>query len=97
MDWNLFGALAIAVFLIRWDQKKLTIISLCKELTILGLFIFLLSKYLEKSSITLSVFSHIPEHMEVWFAATVMASFVLYLSFKGWQFLHTSNSNHKHE
>lgn len=91
MDWNLFGSIAIAVFLIRWDQNKLAILSLCKELTLLGIFIFLISALLDRASISLSLFSHIPERMEGWIAAAITLSFVICLSYKGWKSLHPNS------
>ncbi len=97
MDWNLFGSIAIAIFLIRWEQNKITILSLCKELIILGLFVFLLSTYLNGANISLSLFSHLPEKMEVWMSAIIMASFVLCLSYKSWKSLHVSIRNHRHQ
>ncbi|KMY44836.1 hypothetical protein AC622_11900 [Bacillus sp. FJAT-27916] len=93
MDWNLFASIAIAVFLIRWDQKRLTLFSLCRELSILALIIFLLSQYLEKARITFSPFSHIPDSIEVWIAACILSSFVLCLFHKGWQSFMQTKTN----
>lgn len=96
MDWDLFGALAIALFLIRWDQNNLKLINLFKELLMIGLFVLILSFSLKVENLAFSVFNYVPEQFEIWTGALLFISFIGALTHRGWRIFNTNHINRHH-
>lgn len=93
MDWNLFGGLAIAIFLIRWDQDQIKLIHLMKEIIIIGFFVLILSFILDLGNFTFSVFNYLPDKFEIWTGALLFISFIGALTHRGWRTIYTHHAN----
>ena len=96
MDWNLFIGLALALFLIRWDQNNIKLIHLIKEMMIMGLFVLVLSLTLKKDNQTLIIFNNLPEKYEIWIGALLFISFLGALTHRGWRSIQTQHANRNH-
>ena len=96
LDWNLFGGLALALFLIRWDQNNIKLINLVKELIIMGLFVLILSFILKKENLTFTLFNQLPEKIEIWVGGLLFTSFICALTHRGWRTFHTHHVNRNH-
>ena len=93
MDWNLFTGLAIAIFLIRWDQDCIKLIQLLKEITILSIFVLALSTFFKTDNIPLLIFNSLPEKLAIWTGAMLFISFICVLTHRGWRIRHTQKIN----
>lgn len=93
MEWNLFGGLSIAIFLIRWDQDQIKLIQLMKEIILIGIFVLILSFFLDAGNYTFSIFSLLPDKLEIWAGALLFISFIGALTHRGWRTIHTHHAN----
>jgi hypothetical protein len=96
MEWNLFGGLAIAIFLIRWDQDQIKLTLLVKEIILIGIFVLILSFFLDARNYTFSIFSLLPDKLEIWAGALLFISFIGALTHRGWRSIHAHHTNHRH-